>query len=141
MFKIAGSITAQEILCIENDLTYEKLQVKCTVDQLIYNVDIIYPSATFGFAYCVAPTSLTKETGETCFCKCLVSPNCKCNLTQNLDTKATTLVIEGSDLNKMNGTFLCQHGSYSKSININNKCYINNKCSDRCFDKKGKFMF
>lgn len=117
---ILESIYGQSVLYMGSDLTNGKLQISCIVDKLIYNVDIKFPITDWGFANCIAPTSLTKTTGPTCECECKVTATCYCNITQNIDKKLTTLEIfdANSNLNQMNGSYSCQHGSYHESTKV-----------------------
>lgn len=95
------------------------------------------PDKSWGFAFCIAPTSLTKETGPTCECECYLTDTCGCNITQNVDKKTTTFVIEDSNLKltQMTGKYECQHGSYSKSTIVRKPCK-----NDECQEDKGTLI-
>ncbi|CAC5392026.1 unnamed protein product [Mytilus coruscus] len=127
-------VGGQDFICIDKDIRSGRLQLSCTVDRLTANIDFKFPNKILGFAFCIAPTPFTKETGD-CDCKCMSTSTCECMITQDIDTKTTTLVIKDVELTKMFGTYKCEHGSYSKSISVDNSDIISKVGDTALFTK------
>lgn len=116
----SGFIDGKEYMCMEKVIKDGVLQLNCTVGRITSTIKFKYPNENFGFAFCKAPTDLTTDNSPICSCECNATSTCKCNITQDILKRTTTLMIVDSELTKMLGAFTCEHGPYSKSIEVDN---------------------
>lgn len=106
----------QDFIWIDFELRNGTLRLNCTVDELSTTVNFIYPNDKLGYAFC----TITNKTSSYCHCECKSTPTCRCNITQNIEQKTTSLLIKDDELTNMFGTYTCQHGFHSKSILADN---------------------
>lgn len=94
------------------DVDITMITLNCTVTTLFSGIDFTYPNKNYGHAYCIVPGI----SGDTqCNCSCYSTLTCKCNITQNISTKTTTLQIMDTNMTGMFGWYTCAHGSYKTS--------------------------
>lgn len=100
-------------MCMDREVNEEMITLNCTVDHFVSDIDFKFPNKT-GEAYCVVPVTQKIQ----CTCKCNFTLSCKCKATQDIPSNTTTLRIWNTDLTGMFGWYTCIHGSFEKSIMV-----------------------
>lgn len=88
-------------VCLKGEVVGNALHLSCKVERLKADIEIYSPDKKL-FGSCPGPTKYSKNL-EIC--------DKKLNMTQNISTKTTKLVVKRNKLFSFYGEWMCKHGT------------------------------